>query len=229
MSSIYVVVEGQTEQTFVRYVLSPYIGTKNIHLYPCLIGRPGHRGGNVSFERALNDIRSFLKQRNDTYVTIMFDYFRIDPNWPGKEQIRKQTEGGKTITAEEKAQIIEEETYKKISEKFSEYNAENRFIPYIEMHEFEALLFSDPSVLSSKMGIGLPKIHSILEEHDNNPEEINDNPEKAPSKRIKSLKTGYRKVAMGKIISEAIGIQEIRNQCNNFNSWVTRLEELQKR
>lgn len=118
MSSIYVVVEGQTEQTFVRDVLSPYLGAKNIHLYPCLIGIPGHRGGNVSFERAVNDIRSFFKQQ-----------------------------------------------------------------------------------------------------------EINDNPEKAPSKRLKILKKGYRKVAMGKIISETIGIQEIRNQCNNFNAWVTRLEE----
>ena len=228
MSNIYVVVEGQTEQTFVRDVLSHYIGEKNIHLHPCLIGKPGHKGGNVSFKRALNDIHSFLKQRNDTYITTMFDYFGIDSNWPGKEKIREQMEQGKAVTAAEKAQIIEEETYKIICEKFAEYNAEKRFIPYVEMHEFEALLFSDPNVLSSKIGISLPKIDSILEEHGNNPEEINDTPDKSPSKRLKNLKTGYRKVAMGKIISEAIGIQKIRKQCYNFDSWVTKLEKLKK-
>ena len=64
---IYIVVEGQTERTFVRDVLAPYMAVKGIYLYPALIGKPGHKGGNIHFDRAKNDIGNFLRQRKDTY------------------------------------------------------------------------------------------------------------------------------------------------------------------
>jgi hypothetical protein len=76
--NIYIVVEGQTEQTFVRDVLAPTMAQKGIYLHPALIGEPGHKGGNIRIARAKKDIGHFLKQRNDTYVSMMFDYFRID-------------------------------------------------------------------------------------------------------------------------------------------------------
>ena len=104
-------------------------------------------------------------------------------------------------------------------------NAESRFIPYIEMHEFEALLFSDAGILAEKTEIDVSQIQRIIEEH-NNPEEINDDPGKTPAKRLEALKNGYRKVAMGKTVSEAIGIQAIRRQCPHFNNWLTKLEYL---
>ena len=81
-------------------------------------------------------------------------------------------------------------------EQFSQYNAETRFIPYIEMHEFEALLFSDADILAEKTGINIVEIKKVIEAYDN-PEEINEDPEKAPSKRLEKLKTGYRKVGHG--------------------------------
>jgi len=108
---------------------------------------------------------------------------------------------------------------------FADYDAEHRFIPYIEMHEFEALLFSDPNVLAEKIEVDVLQIQEILEEY-NSPEEINDDPTKAPSKRLIALKNGYRKVAYGKTISEAIGIQIIRGQCAHLNDWLTRIEHL---
>jgi len=81
---IYIVVEGRTEQTFVRDVLAPWIAHKGIYLHSASIGKPGHKGGDVRFERSIVDIGNFLKQRSDTYISTMFDYFRIDVNWPGK-------------------------------------------------------------------------------------------------------------------------------------------------
>ncbi|MBN2315599.1 MAG: hypothetical protein JXM79_16845 [Sedimentisphaerales bacterium] len=48
--SVYIIVEGQTEQTFVRDLLAPEMGGQGIFLYPVLIGKPGHKGGNVQFE-----------------------------------------------------------------------------------------------------------------------------------------------------------------------------------
>ena len=97
MSSVevYIVVEGQTEQTFVRDILSPQMECKGIYLYPALIGKPGHRGGNVRFDMARNDIGHFLKQRNGTYVSTMIDYSMIDPNWPGMSEVSRKIRTGK--------------------------------------------------------------------------------------------------------------------------------------
>ncbi|MEA2084896.1 MAG: DUF4276 family protein [Thermodesulfobacteriota bacterium] len=169
---------------------------------------------------------NFLKQRNSTYVSTMFDYFRIDSRWPGRAEVSRQIRNGGSITAIQKADILEASTNDEIVKVFADYNAESRFIPYIEMHEFEALLFSDADILAEKTEIDVSHIREILGEY-NNPEEINDDPAKTPAKRLVALKNGYRKVANGKTISEAIGIQTIRRHCAHFNNWMTRLEHLQ--
>ncbi len=224
---VYIVVEGQTEQTFVRDVLAPQMAHKRIYMHASLIGRPGHKGGDIRFEMAKDDIGNFLKQRNDTYVSTMFDYFRIEPEWPGRLEVSRQLQNGRSLTAIEKAETLEAATRDEIMKVFTAYEAETRFIPYIEMHEFEALLFSDPNVLAEKIEIDVLQIQEILEEY-NSPEEINDDPTNAPAKRLNALKNGYRKVANGKTISEAIGIQTIRKQCTHFNNWLTRIEQLRK-
>ncbi|NTW48735.1 MAG: DUF4276 family protein [Chlorobiales bacterium] len=225
MSSIhvYVVVEGPTEQTFIRDVLAPALAHKNLFLYAAVLGKPGHKGGNVRFDRAKSDIGNFLAQRPDTYITTMLDYFRIDPDWPGLEQVRQRIASGIVLTASQKAEILECETLKRIVEEFPHHNIEKRFLPYIEMHEFEALLFSDPMALSNVTGVPQVRVEGILSRY-TNPEEINDNPSNAPSYRLMQL-TRYRKVTMGNAIAKDIGIQKMRSQCPHFNEWVTRLEK----
>jgi len=220
---VYVVVEGQTEQTFVRDVLAPQMAFQKIYLYPVLIGKPGHKGGNIYFDRAMRDIGNFLRQRSDTCITTMFDYFRIDSDWPGKKEIRCQK--GAALSASRKAEILETATLRKIAENFADYNPQNRFIPYIEMHEFEALLFSDVTILAEKMDVNVSHLQRILEEY-NNPEEINDEPSKTPSRRLEALKKNYKKIIMGKTVSEATGIQAIRRQCPHFDNWLKKLEQL---
>ncbi len=220
---IYIIVEGQTEQTFVRDVLAPQMAHRGIYLHPALIGKPGHKGGDIRFDRAKNDIGNFLKQRNDTFISTMFDYIRIDSKWPGRREVRRQIRNGATLTAIHKAEILEVATRNEIVSAFSSCDSENRFVPHIGMHEFEALLFSDANILAEKTEIDVSQIRRIVEEH-NNPEEINDDPEKTPAKRLEALKNGYRKVAMGKTVSEAIGIQAIRRQCPHFSNWLTKLE-----
>lgn len=223
---IYIVVEGQTERTFVRDVLAPQMAHKNIFLYPALIGKPAHKGGN-RFDKAKKDIGNFLKQRNNTYVSTMFDYFRIDSKWPGKSEINHKIQNGVSLNARQKAKILESATAQAIVGCFSELNAKRRFLPYIEMHEFEALLFSDADILADQMNTDKSSIINILENYQNQPEEINEDPEKTPSKRLKKLKSGYRKVAFGKSISEAIGIPTIRRQCPHFDDWLKKIEHLQ--
>jgi hypothetical protein len=218
-ANVYVVVKGYTEQTFVREVLAPEMAVRNVFLHPVLIGKPGHKGGNITFERAKRDVAGFLKQRSDTHVSTMFDYFRLDPRWPGNVGVRRSS------TAIEKAQKIEAATLANILELFPGHDVGGRFIPYIEMHEFEALLFSDASILANELRVGRGEIEEVLDEF-REPEEINDGQDTAPSKRLIRLYKGYRKVAMGKAISEAIGISTMREKCPHFDDWVTKLERL---
>jgi hypothetical protein len=225
--AVCIVVEGPTEQIFVRDFLAPAMSVKGIYLHAARIGSPGHKGGDIRFERAKNDIGNFLKQRTDTYVSTMFDYFRIDSDWPGKKQISSQVKSGVRLAAAQKADLLETATRQKIVESFGSNNANRRFIPYISMHEFEALLFSDPVVLAEKINVAPQRIEQILAEC-GSPEEINDSPETAPSKRIAVLTSGYRKIAMGKTIAESIGIPAMRRNCPHFDQWLTTIEQLQK-
>lgn len=218
-AEIYIIVEGQTEQTFIRDLLGPTLSCKGIYLFPALIGNPGHKGGNIRFERAKRDIGNFLKQRPDIYVSTMFDYYGIETTWPGREGIQSSD------TAMKKAEKMEDETLLVIKDLFPDQNAEKRFIPYIEMHEFEALLFSDAPTLAEKLDVNVAEINNILSEC-GEPEEINDNHKTAPSKRLQNLSYNYRKVAMGKTIADAIGIQTIREKCPHFNKWLNKLELL---
>jgi len=222
---VYVVVEGQTEQTFVRDVLGPATSHQGVYLYPALIGKPGHKGGDIRFDRAKNDIGNFLRQRQETYVSTMFDYFRIGGDWPGRPEIDRLIKSGGALTAGQKANILETATQQAIEELYPQSNARQRFIPYIEMHEFEALLFSDARVLAEKADIDISAINRILDEH-GEPEEINDDPLQAPSKQIMALNNSYRKVAMGKAITETIGIANLRQKCSHFNAWLDELERL---
>jgi len=217
---VYVVVEGQTEQTFIRELLAPLLSYKGIYLHPALIGKPGHKGGDIRFERAITDIGNLLKQRFNIYVSTMFDYFRIERDWPGRKSIKNND------SAFEKARKMEHETLSVILKEYPDQNVEKRFIPYISMHEFEALLFSDTNILAQIINTDPINIENILKEC-GEPEEINDNELTAPSKRLQSLcYRKYRKVAMGKIIANSIGINTIRKRCPHFNEWLSKLESL---
>ena len=87
MSEVYIIVEGPTEQTFVRDLLAPYLAVEGVYCHAFLLGERGSKGGNVTFLRAKKNIELCLKQRDDTYVTTLFDYYGIDPNWPGKSSV----------------------------------------------------------------------------------------------------------------------------------------------
>ncbi len=223
---INLIVEGQTEQTFVRDILAPEMATKGIYLYPTLIGRVGHKGGNINFDRAQRHIGNFLKQRSNTYVSTMFDYFRIDTNWPGQSKVNQENVNGIILCANTKAEILESNTMISITKLFPSHDVKARFIPYIEMHEFEALLFSDARILAQNIGVTEIIINDILADYDGKPEEINDSPDNAPSKRLGNLFPSYRKVAMGKTIASSIGLKKIREKCPHFNNWLISLENL---
>lgn len=101
-----------------------------------------------------------------------------------------------------------------------------RFIPYVQMHEFEALLFSDAKALAN--GLRLPNdtpVRTITRQF-RTPEEINDSEQTAPSKRIKELSESHDKQRQGILISQRIGLARMRAECPHFNAWIEKLEAL---
>jgi hypothetical protein len=95
------------------------------------------------------------------------------------------------------------------------------------MHEFEGLLFSDCEALSR--GVGRPELRPHFEGIRNQfltPEEINDSPETAPSKRMESLIPGYEKPLLGILAALEIGLDRIRTECPHYNAWLSNLESL---
>ena len=103
----------------------------------------------------------------------------------------------------------------------------NNYIPYIQLHEFEALVFSSTIGFESLFENNEMKFKGICEVIDGftNPEDINDSPETAPSKRMQKLIPGYNKVAYGISLIEYTGIDTILKKCPHFRKWIEKLKD----
>lgn len=222
MSEVIAVVEGHTEQTFIRDVLAPWLGLQNVHMRAALIGKVGHKGGNV-YEVAKRDILNFLKQRNDVIVTCLFDFYGMGNDWPGRQIAA-------TANHHDKPLLVEDALLRDLEQVFGD-TASSRFIPYVQMYEFEALLFAFPSSLAKALGDTSSEIvFQEVRDKFNTPEEINDHPSTAPSKRITKIfqehGMRYRKPLHGSIAAEYTTIETMLLQCPHFKSWIETLVKL---
>lgn len=218
-AELVVLVEGSTEQIFVRRLLGPYLAEKGVYATPVILSKPGQKGGDVKFSRARNDIERHLKQRADTWVTLLVDYYGIKPDWPGYAESRRQ------VGHERKWQIMCEATAEAVERLFPAQNPRQRFIPYVSMHETEALYFSDPDCLAAHLRVKRQRVDAILSEC-GEPENINDQPATAPSKRLRQLSSQFKKTTTGIAIAEQIGIARMRVACPLFDTWIGKMESL---
>lgn len=224
MRRVYVVVEGVTEEKFIKQVMGPELALRNVFLVPILIGlsrsKKG-RGGNVNEQRAVGDVSRLLKQDRAAYCSTFLDYYGIDKAFPGKKE---------SLTARsvvEKAKIMEEAFRKKVQERFSSSFLERRFLPYIQMHEYEGLLFSDPDLMAQALGnAGLAGPFSDVLKNLESPEEIDDNYDTKPSKRIEDHFPSYQKTYHGILAARSIGLESMRARCKHFGQWCSALEEM---
>lgn len=218
---VMVIAEGASEQSFVEVLLAPYLAVKGVYLRATQITKKGQKGGDVKFVRAERDIINFLKQRDDTFVATFIDYYGVK-EWPGLEDVRALHEP----SPDEIAKGLNDAAVAKIEADLPNGQARRRYIPFTAVHEFEALLFSDAKILSEELGIDIALIDKVLEEC-GAPERINNHPETSPSNRLLTWTDGhYNKIARGIVIACMIGIEKMRSQCPNFNSWLCRLESL---
>ncbi len=213
-----IIVEGQTEQLFVQQILIPHLYLKGInsfcHVIPTKTTNKTYRGGVSSFSKIEIEIKRTL-QKKTHYITTMFDFYAIPSDTPGT------TEAKSVDNSWKKVQIIEDS--------ITHFIDNQRFISYIQLYEFEALLFSNIEIIDEIMSLDnesrkteLSDILSVAGE----PENINDNPETAPSKRLESLYPSYRKTLHGALIFNKIPLSHIRAHCPHFNNWITKLETL---
>lgn len=218
-ADLVVLVEGPTEQRFVKQLLTPYLAEKRVYPIPVILHKPGQKGGDVKFSRARNDIERHLKQRADTWITLLVDYYGIKPDWPGYDECKRLTDH------QQKWQVMCKATAETVQSLFPAQNPQERFIPYVSMHETEALYFSEPDCLAEHLGVNRRQIDTILEEC-GEPEKINDRPDTAPSKRLQQLSRRFKKTTTGIAIAEQIGIDNMRQACPLFDSWVGKMETL---
>ena len=198
MVRVGIVVEGQTEVNFVIQVLQPYLCSKNI-----FISDPVNLHGNVSIDTVRRDIKDMAYSYD--YVTTLVDFYEF-----------------KGLVAGDTKESLEN----RIKESLDD-SIKSKVIPYVQMYEFEGLLFSSPEVISEVLlGQTLLKWSSkILKDFKDNPEAINNSYETAPSKRLERH-TNYKKTIHGPKIAKEIGMDSLRDKCANFNEWVSVLEGL---
>lgn len=218
-AEIVALVEGKTEGIFISKLLAPHLARLNVYMTPIIISKPGEKGGDVRFGRVKNDIGLHLKQRTGTYLTLFMDYYGLKTDWPGLDEAKKRP------LAKDRAEAVNRATRNAVCRLFPERRAERRFIPYVAMHEFEALLFSAPEILASRLQVKPALIANIVAKC-GSPEEIDDSPDTAPSKRLIQLSNGFRKTTTGIAVAEDIGLSAIRARCPLFDEWLTAIERL---
>lgn len=207
---VFIICEGQTEEEFVKKCLTPYLRKQGVRFVRAIIMEtsPGNKGGDVRFGRLKFHVYELLNQQEDLLVTTLIDFYRLRRDFPKYEESLFIVDKMKRVAFLEKA--------------MAEDIHEKRFIPYIQLHEFEGLLFS------SKNGFNiLPRISDktkqaisdIVADYPN-PELINDGIYTAPSKRLKKLIPHYHKVLYGSMIAHEIGIETIMRKCERFHAWI---------
>jgi len=226
MNRLLIHVEGETEETVVNEILRPHLYNFGYsYVSTRLVGNArqrDRRGGIRAWSAVRTDIINHLKEDKESLSTTMVDFYALPQSgnrmWPGRAEASLLPFSQKAFTIET---AIHADICKELGDRFDP----NRFMPYVIMHEFEGLLFSDCKRFGH--GIGRPDIVPQLQKIRDqfaSPEEINDSPTSAPSKRIRDLLPGYVKPLLGGLAVLEIGLETIRAECPHFRSWIERLE-----
>ncbi len=222
MSRVLILVEGQTERAIVDRVIAPALAVKSVYLFPRVVGKPGHKGGN-RFSKVRSELKALIHQEPGCTVTMLFDYYGLQDDWPGLNNT-------KGINPSNIPDIIEAAIAEAILKDLGHSIYPTVFIPYIQMHEIESLLFAGPDEMAEVFGNArlAPQIKKIVRDY-GGCEYIDDDPQNAPSKRIERIFPAYRKGsgvnAHAYRIAQRIGLEKIRRNCPHFNQWLATLEQ----
>jgi hypothetical protein len=218
VSRVRILVEGQTEETFVNDVLSPHLNNFGVYPYAFLFRK---KGGSFAYQRVQREILNTLKEKSAVVCTTMVDYYAMPNDWPGR------VESQSCRNYRDKAAKVEQALLRDITSQRGDSWNPASFIPYVQMHEFETLLFSG---IDSWIEGNISELLKAAKKSFSCPEEINDNEKTSPSHRIIDVfeKYGqkYNKIVDGVFATRKIGLKTMRKECPHFNEWITKLENL---
>jgi hypothetical protein len=222
---VLVVVEGPTERASLqqRDVAAKFVAA-GFSVHPKVVGKPGHKGGVRPFGRVLPEIVALLRQEPQAKVSTIFDFYALPlTQWPGYPQ-------SAGLPAAQAVTVIENGMAAAVANAIPNL-VPGRFIPYIQLFEFEALLFSDPAVMAQ--AFGNPALHTIfagIVAASGGCEAINNGLATAPSKRIEAVFPAYKKGsglnAHAPIILGAIARNNwphLLMACPRFRNWLSLL------
>ncbi|NUM54355.1 MAG: DUF4276 family protein [Candidatus Hydrogenedentes bacterium] len=216
---VLILVEGQTEERFVKDILSPAFFDLDLYFHVTLLvtkrvkSGPNFKGGITTFGKFEKDANRLLNSAGDALVTTLLDYYGLPNDFPGMRDRSQEPTPLRRVKHVERAI-------------HHHFGAPSNFLPFLALHEFEAWLYCSASELprilteQSRQQRFAKICNSVA-----SPEEINENPNAAPSKRIKDLFPAYRKVIHGPLTVAKIGLEVIREQCPHFAEWLTNLED----
>lgn len=215
MINLYVLCEGQTEEQFVKQVLSPYLLNDGIISIAVIFAtkRTAAKkfcGGVTDYGKIKDQIIKLARSHPNEYVTTMLDYYGLSGTLPN---VNIDTSG--LIQRIEAIESLVDQ----------DLGLSNCFFNLM-VHEFEAILFSNTDeFIQVTDGPTVSRIQAIRTAY-SSPEFIDDSPETAPSKRIEFLIPTYKKVADGILLAESIGIDRIMRECPHFRSWIGKIRAI---
>ncbi len=222
MIELHIIGEGYTEERFIKELLIGHLANYGIKVVASIFvtkfdedtGRM-YKGGISNYQKVRSDIvrRLSADRRDNLRVSTMIDFYGLPADFPSYYQAYREEDPYKRVETLEAA--------------FAADIRDSRFIPYLSLHEFEALIFSDPNMLrriyfdNDKQIDGLVALSKEV-----NPEQINDDAETCPSRRIKKAIRSYNKRFAGSRVAKAVGLNKIRSRCKHFDEWIGKLEGL---
>lgn len=227
MKNLQIIVEGSSEESFVNDVmvkhfapLKIYISARKIITGWDRVNNKPAKGGLLKYSKFRNDVLRWIESdrgRENTFYTSFIDLYAFpkDNESPYTSTIQQ------IIDPYEKVAALEAAIGKNINHP--------SFIPYVQLHEFEALILAEPDRLLGMYPDGQTGINRLKRDiGDTRPEEVNESPVTAPSKRIIKYLPDYegQKAQVGPLVAEDIGMTTIRHRCSHFNDWIAKLEAL---
>lgn len=222
MLEVLVIVEGQTEERFIKQLIAPALHSMQIFVKPLLLRTSKeNRGGSISFDRLRFHARNTLRQHQNAVISTFLDLYALDTSFPDFDLAQK-----KNILSE-KVGCLNNALHQAIVSQ-AQCRSE-RFIAHIQPHEFEGLLFSDPVALTQVEPSWMrysEDLVGIRTQYDS-PEHINNGYETAPSRRLeKILRPGYKKTRHGPLAAQKVTLEVMERECFHFRSWMSRLRNL---
>lgn len=219
MTRLLMLVEGQSEEIFVKHTLAPHLAQYGVYVQSPVVlwtkrlsGGGGFRGGVSNWNQIRRNLLPLMRD-GDAWVSTLLDFYGLPEDFPGLQEA-----------------LISGDPHEKVAglqERFAAELNHPRFIPFLVLHEFEAWLFSAPDVVESHFDKAhlANRLQTVLQQA-GAPELINHGATTHPKARLLSLVNSYKESSDGPTLLEKIGIAAVRAACPHFDGWLNRLEAL---